>query len=64
MVKRVKKLLPFFPEKSDILLFSGGASLFYGLNLIYPPASFIACGVILIALAFITARPVVKAGGE
>lgn len=54
MLQKLRNILPM--DKSDMLLFAGSASLFYGTYKIYPPSAFISTGIILLAVSVIQAR--------
>ena len=44
------------PDESDLFLCLGTSSFFYGAFLVYPPAAFLALGVIFFIIAYLQAR--------
>jgi hypothetical protein len=50
LIKSVKGLIILL-DKKDIMLIIGMSSIFYGLNLVFPPLAFIAIGAISLKLA-------------
>lgn len=45
----------FRPDWADFIGFIGLSSLFFGLYKAYPPAAFVVCGVILMAISYFKA---------
>lgn len=43
--------ISLIPDKSDVLLFMGMGTLFYGIHQIYIPAAYITIGVLIIVIA-------------
>lgn len=55
-MNRIRNMFKKQPDKSDVFLIIGTCSLSYGCFSIYPPAGYIAAGVVFTALAVVSAR--------
>ena len=52
MSEEKKKKINIFSFLPDILMIIGFVSLGYGLNMIYPPAMWIICGILVILVGY------------
>lgn len=57
MNKFVNLLIRVMPDKSDLLLFAGMGSLFYGIYQLHPPSAFCVTGVLFIGIGLLNAFP-------
>ena len=64
MIKRFRSIFRNPPDRSDTLLTLGSMSLCHGAYLIYKPSAYILCGIIMIAVSVISARPTPQGNKE
>ena len=54
--RNAKSSFKVAPDESDLFLCLGTSSFFYGAFLVYPPAAFLALGVIFFIIAYLQSR--------